>query len=862
MPNVTKLLHELKEQGIKTLPLKHSNGKIEHPPYSSKFDVGFSDAELTSLSSSGYRDGIAVMHGKCNPDIICLDFDEKNAPGKNLYQSWINIIDDMLLQRLVIEKTRSAGYHVYFKCKSLPVTKALANSSTGAEWIACRSAVSNCITYCAPTNGYTFIQGDLFELQEITEREMQELCDAAAQLNEFTGATKTAKDNHLTIALYPVEYSAIFRLFDDKVHGEWIPEQLYAAGWSTDGVVRKKKLQNDTRQYMKLWRPGRDPRTEDYSANYWYTNKRLSVFTTSTNFPGFDTGQSFMHTPSRVAFYMNDQDWIVTAKFIKQECERLGIDLPREIPMAYSMTVRGREVWKVEIRGVVEWAEKQGYRWLRVSNNDDSVITFIRVVDNVIYESDEKEILREFRNEINKNYPADATHRTLISFIPSMYKYMDVLPLFDGTLMRDTKDSSYIYFANGALKITAAGSELIKYSELNGCVFNKHIKNFNYSPTRDTGAFGEFIRMISIDDDHEKFIKSAIGYCLHYFKLRSYAKAVMIIEDVEDQDEARGRSGKGIIAQFVEWIRWTVQQDGRNYKSDSQFKMQRIVPGVQVYYLNDPAPGVIMNQFYNFITDDWLVEAKGKKSYSISFNNSPKILITTNYLPNLESDSDKDRFIVLPIKKVFGSALSVRDAFNGVIFFDEHWDEQNRNGAIQFAIECIQCYLKEGVKTYENETVKRNADNRLVKTLVPESIIESIEQAIEVASSAKNYDDFKAGISVHDLRTNMPDSMTKAFSWEPSKLVIYVNSLYQYCMRAYQMKNITDKVFGRRLRMYLEKKHYKNITETRNNITGRRITIEVPSKYFVDGTGGNFDGTASNDGTNFVPVITNNDDMF
>lgn len=836
---MTELIKELKEAGISVLPLKYKDGHFEHPLYNDKFDTGFSNNELSALIQSGYSDGIAVMHGKCNPQIICLDFDEKNAIGKNLFDTWRHLIDEYLFSKLIIEKTRSNGYHVYFKCSELPTAKALANSESGAEWIACRSSVNNCITYCSPSPGYTDYQGSLTDIQEITPQQMRDLCDAAVQLNEYSGA-KSPIDSQLPMVIPPMEYSAIIRTFDQEVGSQWIVDYLYNYGWTTDGVPKKKKVNDEWWEYIKLWRPGYDYSRDPYSANYWINRKNLSVFSSSTPLPSWNSGQSWTHSPSRVIYYMNDCDWNQAVSFIKKECERLNIEIPIEIPMAFSMVVRNNIIWKIEIKGIIEWAIRCGYRWLKLSSNDDSVTQLIKVVDNVIYEVTEKELLRDYVEEINKNYADENPNRLLTAFIPSVLKYMDTLPVFDGELMRDSKEASYIYFSNGALKITAYSTELIKYSELPGCVFVRHIKNFNYEPCLNTGVFGEFIQMICIDEDHLKFLKSCIGYVMHYYKLRNFAKALIIIEDVDNQDEARGRSGKGIIAQYVEWIRWSVQQDGRNYKSDSQFKMQRIVPGVQVYYLNDPSPGVLMNQFYNFITDDWLVEAKGKKSYSIPFKNSPKILITTNYLPNLESDSDKDRFVVLPIKKVFGASYSIRDAFPDVIFFDDHWDAASRNGAIRFAIECIQLYLRNGVISYVNEDVSRNADMRIIKNMVPEGLIEAFEQAMEVAVTAKSELEFNNGLAVHDLRKGYPETLTKAFGWEPKKLIIFITSLYQYCLKAYNIKDYNDKKFGKRLRLYIEKMGFEKVSESRNNSTGRRIIIktDVQNDKIKHGTDG------------------------
>ena len=818
------LIRELYDDNILVLPIKVSSNKFVHPIYSDKFDSGFTFTEVETLVNNGYGGAIAVIHGKCNPHLICLDFDEKNAPGKNLFETWRHMVDPYVYKKLVVEKTKSAGYHVYFKCSVLPPEKALASSAGNEEWIAARSARHDGITYCAPSPGYTELQGSLLDLQEVTPQEMMDLCDAAMQLNEYTGA-HSAKGTQLPVVSVPSQYAVVCRLFDTKIPASFTIEYLEDLGWRTDGTVKQKMRDGNNWEYVRMWRPGREPEKEMYSANYWLASKKLSVFTASTPLPAFDSGLNFSHSPSQVLYHMAGRDWQATYNAILDLCTKYDISLPEATPMAW-LEMKGKTMaWKVEVKGILEWAEREGYRWMSISGNDDSVVQLVRVVDNIIYEVDDKDLLRCYRNEIEKNYAGESL-RVLSNFLPSVMSYMNALPLFDLPLMRDDRKVSYLYFANGVLKVSAETTELLKYSELAGCVFARHIKDFDYKEMNEDGVFGEFIDKIVEDADHKKFLMSALGYVMHYHKLRSFAKALMIIEDVEDQEEARGRSGKGLLAQFVEWCRWTVQQDGRNFKGDSQFKMQQLIPGVQVYYLNDPAPGVLMNQFYNYITDDWLVEAKGKKAYSIPYKNSPKILITTNYIPNIESDSDKDRFIILPIKKVFGAKYAVRDAFPGVIFFDESWRQEDALGAVRFAVSCLQMYLKEGISSYENERMTENANRRVIASTVPQAVIESIEQAIDCSRGAKNREEFMLGIRMHDLMTDKPETMTKAFDWLPDGLVIFVSRLYQYCLAGYKMKNVNDKLFGKKVRTYLEKSGFKEVEEVRNNTVGRRIVVK------------------------------------
>jgi hypothetical protein len=337
----------------------------------------------------------------------------------------------------------------------------------------------------------------------------------------------------------------------------------------------------------------------------------------------------------------------------------------------------------------------------------------------------------------------------------------------------------------------------------------------------------------------------------------------MIIEDVDDQEEARGRSGKGLLGQFIKWIRQTIEQDGRNYKTDSQFKMQRISPWTQVFYLNDPQKGLPIQQFYNYITDDFLIENKGKKSYTIPFNKSPKVFITTNFLPSLESDSDKDRFIVVPIKKVFSSVYRLKDAFNGQDFFSDDWDYYEKMSAINFAIDCIQVYLREGVIEYENAKMNDNKAKRLLQDQVPEFIIEVLEQAIQTYKIAKNHVEFEEMMQPFDQLAQDKDSLLYCFEWESGGLNVYNSHLLRYCIKAFKVK-ILDKYFSRKVKTYCDINQLE-VTQKRSVKQGRYIFInnldshQKNNSLAIDGFSLAIDGSFGQ--TKYKPIIEN-DDMF
>ena len=192
-----------------------------------------------------------------------------------------------------------------------------------------------------------------------------------------------------------------------------------------------------------------------------------------------------------------------------------------------------------------------------------------------------------------------------------------------------------------------------------------------------------------------------------------------------------------------------------------------------------------------------------------------------------------------------------------MIFFDDQWRREDALGAVRFAVDCLQMYLKEGVVVYRNDEMAKNANKRMIATIVPDSIREPIEQALDVARSARNPADFEMGLKVHDMRREMPESMTKAFGWEPGKLIIYLSRLYQYCLTGPKMKGINDRYFGRKVRFYLEKSALEKAGEVRNNSSGIRLAVyfnRAESGAVGDSDGADkMGGADENGGIGFTP---------
>lgn len=519
---------------------------------------------------------------------------------------------------------------------------------------------------------------------------------------------------------------------------------------------------------------------------------------------------------------------LVTPPALDSDENPLQLEIQSEDPDASMvrgiLQANGTMAYKAHLPGIIRWANSLGFSWMRYADGDQSPVDLVRLVDNILYHATDQNVIHEFTKEIDLNYGDNQTMRNMLYGVVPAFKTMLIsLPFFEAPILFDTKDISYIYFNNGILAVTKEACELIAYKDIPAAVWSKYIINHDYTQSTNQGNFYSFLQAVSIDEGHYSSILSNLGYLLHNYKLRTTAKAILIVENVEDETEARGRSGKGLIAQFIELFRCTVQQDGRNYKQDDKFKLQRVDISTQIFYINDPASNLLLNQFYNMITDDFLVERKGMQSYIIPFKRSPKLLITTNHLPALTSDSDRERFAVMSIKKTFGATYKLRDMFPGVLFFDkDHWPENEFNACFQLAVEALQIWLGNGLVPYSNPEMEANEAKRLITAIVPDYISEVMDQVIDLYKACNDHITFENALHAIDLEP-FSDSIQKAFYWSKEGLDVHMTYYYRYVLRAYKPK--TNQVwFGKKLRFYLEKSKMF-FEERRSSSKGRKVMI-------------------------------------
>lgn len=276
--------------------------------------------------------------------------------------------------------------------------------------------------------------------------------------------------------------------------------------------------------------------------------------------------------------------------------------------------------------------------------------------------------------------------------------------------IKDKKDKSYIFYENCFVEISPQiDFKKISYIELNnleGFVWQKSILKRKFVENEEESIFEKFLKKITNNDLHFESIVCAIGYLLHRFKDPSINKAVIISdENTENENQANGRTGKGLIISAIgKFINISIQ-NGKNIDlSNNKFAYQNVDLTTDLIFLDDVKRNFSFEQLFSILTNDMVIEQKNKPSYTIPFSMSPKLALTTNYIITGNSSSHNGRRLSIFLNNYFNDKHTPKDEFN-TLFFDE-WDNKEWQRFDTFMLSCLRQYLTNGIKEYENQELK------------------------------------------------------------------------------------------------------------------------------------------------------------
>ena len=453
--------------------------------------------------------------------------------------------------------------------------------------------------------------------------------------------------------------------------------------------------------------------------------------------------------------------------------------------------------------------------FVRLQTHDDK-IQLLKDSNNVIeffnYKTDMVSFLESEINEVNTDAIRNAIARDNGNILQQSYT---LLPPVKLDYYKDTKQSFGLPFKNGFFYFDEIdGFELKRkeYSEVNGFFTPHQIQNRSFEYTDEVGVFETFIQRISTGvkeydkNEHKETVNafnSMIGYLSHNFKSYTESPCIILTDEGANDETRNGGRGKSILGNGIKEVTKLMLKGGNEFVGSYLHNFADLEESYNVYLLDDIPAGFNFNDLYTNITGGINVQPKGTKARMIDFKDTPKFLITTNWLFRYDENdtSTNRRFIEYKIKPFYSINHTPKDEFRHTFF--EDWDGMEWNRFYSYVFRCVHSYLVNSLqritydKTEDNYRALFGSDLReqemariMEQVLYPDPIYNApprLTASFNVTDFMKIYSDFNNTLRHEKLFTK--DNARKYID-------IYLTQMkgirFKYEQRTKRWNNVTD----------------------------------------------------------------------
>ena len=700
------------------------------------------DQTLKAQFTNDRCKNIAIIGGAVSGGLEIIDVDLKYDVTGDL---WIRLQEALtdLLPILYIVRTKSGGYHLYYRCEVVEGNQKLAmrhatkdelkDTPHAKEIVLIETRGEGGYVLAPPSDGYT--KEKEFEINVISIEQRESILSICRSFNEVIKEVRTTQ---------VVSDSDGFNLtpWDDYNAKCDVVALLEKHGWTWIET-------RGERDFLK--RPGK---TDSHiSADYHKGLGLFKVFSTSTE---FETNKGYKPFAIYALLEHNNNFSEAAKQLIKdgygEQKTRVSANIKRDyikkkdegldarniavhIASRHNMDIeRAEEIvnglesdksekiltfWNVNDKGIVTIDRSRfisflsDYGGFYIYYYDNKLnYKLIKIEDGFVSETNTEQI-KKFINNYIDSLPSQFDGTTPGKLREIIYKGADAyfnkslfefMPNIKLNLLKHTRDAAYYPFKNGVVKVSKNKKELLKYGEIGAHVWLDQVIDFNIDIEQDIDfsfvQYTKFIEKVSNDDpERVAYIISLIGYLLHTYKDPTKSYAVILAEETENEAEGGG-AGKGIFFKAIGKMINLVSIDGKNFKLDKSFAFQRVELSTQLIVIEDCRKNVDFEGFYSKITEGVTIEKKNKDEIYINYTDAPKFGFTTNYTINYSGGHGKRRVRIIEFSTFFNHKNTPLDYFGNALFND--WDRDEWNRFYNFMVECVQIYLESGIPQIEN----------------------------------------------------------------------------------------------------------------------------------------------------------------
>lgn len=275
---------------------------------------------------------------------------------------------------------------------------------------------------------------------------------------------------------------------------------------------------------------------------------------------------------------------------------------------------------------------------------------------------------------------------------------LNMIETIELKILKDTKEMSYFAFENGILEVSKISQKNLEYVDIDYFIWENQIIKRAFTPLENCkNDYQKFI--FNISKKQPEAFETAIGYLLNSFKNKINNKSIILNDEVIS-DNPEGGTGKGLFVQGIQKFRNVATIDGKTFSEKKSFPYQTVSQDTHVLVFDDVAKSFNFENIFSVITEGITLERKNKDAIKLSVEESPKILITTNYAIKGSGNSNERRRHELELAQYYNGKHTPYDDFQRQIFDD--WSMEDYQAFDNYMIKCVQLYLQLGLIEQSN----------------------------------------------------------------------------------------------------------------------------------------------------------------
>lgn len=368
-------------------------------------------------------------------------------------------------------------------------------------------------------------------------------------------------------------------------------------------------------------------------------------------------------------------------------------------------------------------------KFKRISTPDDKIQLLVDTNNVIDFFNHKTDIVSFLESNINEcKHETELVRETIARECNSLiYQSYTLISPTELKYYSDNKNSfglpfknGFFYFDDNTFKIKRK-----EYSDVEGFFSPHKIQTREFEYTDEIGMFEEFLVRAVLNADNDTIVNEnddtklrtllefskMIGYLCHSHKSQINNPCVILTDENANDENRNGRRGKTLIYKAINEVKTTMLKGGNEFDAGYTHVFADLQRKHKVYAIDDVPAGFKYDDLYTNILGAINCQRKGSIAELIPFEETPKFMITSNWVVRYDEKnaSTNKRFLEYKFTNYYNQYHSPKDDFKCEFFTD--WDAKEWNRFYSFIFNCVSNYIQFGIKQISYD---KKRDNYLV----------------------------------------------------------------------------------------------------------------------------------------------------